>query len=148
MSVRFGIDGKLYYCIAGIGDTPEWVELSGVKNVTLNVQGKEVDVSTRANAGFTATDIALMDASIEFEMPLDHDDAGYQAMETAFFARSMVGMACMSGDITAAKSRGLWAECKITKFDREESLEDQMMIKLTAKPTYSANPPQWKVIAG
>ena len=69
-------------------------------------------------------------------------------METAFFARSLIGMAVMSGGVTTAKSRGLWADCKITKFDREESLESEMVIKATAKPTHSANPPQWKVISG
>jgi len=147
MSVRFGIDGKLYYSTAGIG-TPTWTELSGVKNVSLNVEGKEVDVTTRASGGFALADIALMDASIEFEMPLDPDDTGYQAVETAFFARSMIGMAVMSGGVAVAKSRGLWADCKITKFDREESLEDAMVVKVTAKPTHSANAPQWKVISG
>ena len=147
MSVRFGIDGKLYFCAAGIGGTPTWTELSGVKNVTLNVQGKEVDVTTRASGGFAAADIALMDASIEFEMPLDPADTGYQALETAFFGRALVGMAVMSGDIETAGSRGLWADCKILQFNREESLEDAMVVKVTAKPTHSANPPQWKVIA-
>jgi hypothetical protein len=148
MSVRFGIDGKLYYSTAGIGATPTWVELSGVKNVTLNVQGKEVDVTTRASGGFAAADISLMDAAVEFEMPLDPTDTGYIALETAFFARSLVGMAVMSGGVAAAGSRGLWADCKITQFNREESLEDAMIVKVTAKPTHSANPPQWKVVTG
>lgn len=147
MSVRFGIDGKLYFCAAGIGGTPTWTELSGVKNVTLNVQGKEVDVTTRASGGFALADIALMDASIEFEMPLDPADTGYQAVETAFFGRALVGMAVMSGGIITPGSRGLWADCKILQFNREESLEDAMVMKVTAKPTHSANVPQWKVIA-
>ena len=147
MGVKFGIDGKLYFATGGIGGTPAWSELSGVKNVTLNVQGKEVDVTTRANGGFAAADISLMDAAIEFEMPLDPTDTGYQALETAFFARSLLGMAVMSGGITVAGSRGLWADCKITQFNREESLEDAMVVKVTAKPTHSANAPQWKVVA-
>jgi predicted secreted protein len=148
MSVKFGIDGKLYYCVAGIGGTPTWTELSGVKNVTLNVQGKEVDVTTRASAGFALADIALMDASIEFDLPLDPADTGYQAVETAFFARSLVGLAVMSGGVTVAGSRGLWADCKITQFNREESLEDAMIVKVTAKPTHSANAPLWKIVSG
>ena len=101
-----------------------------------------------SRGGFALADIALRDASIEFEMPLDPDDTGYQAIETAFFARSVIGLAVMSGGVTTAKSRGLVADCKITKFDREESLEDAMQIKVTAKPTHSATPPQWKVVSG
>jgi hypothetical protein len=146
MSIKFGFDAKLYYCAAGIGGTPTWTELSGVKNVTLNLQGKEVDVTTRANGGFTATDIALMDASIEFELPMDPADAGYQASETAFFGRSLLGLAVMSGNVVTPGSRGLWADCKITQFNREESLEDAQVVKVTAKPTHSANAPLWKVV--
>jgi len=92
MSIKFGIDGKLYYCAAGIGGTPTWTELSGVKNVTLNVQGKEVDVTTRASAGFALADIALMDASIEFDLPLDPDDAGFTRQKAVGFTWSRGGV--------------------------------------------------------
>ena len=42
MSVKFGLDAKLYYCVAGIGGAPTWTELSNVKNVTLNLQTDEL----------------------------------------------------------------------------------------------------------
>jgi len=37
-----------------------------------------------------------------------------------------------------------WADCMITDFSRDEPLEDAISVKVTAKPTYSADPPIWK----
>jgi hypothetical protein len=146
MGIRFGIDGKSYFCPSGIGGTPSWSELSSVKNVTLNIDGKEVDVTTRASAPFAATDISLQEATIDLEVPFNETDPGYLALEAAFIARALIGMAVMSGPILTNGSRGLWADCKITKFDRDEPLEGQIMVKVTAKPTYSTNVPKWKIV--
>jgi hypothetical protein len=34
----------------------------------------------------------------------------------------------------------------ITNFSRDEPLEEAITVKVTAKPTYSTNAPQWKTI--
>jgi len=147
MSQKYGIEGKLFYCAAGIGGTPTWIEAAHLKNVSAAIDGKEVDLTTRANGGFEATGVALLSAAIEADMPHDPTDADYIALETAFFAKSTIGVAVMSGAIAAAGSRGLWADCLVTKFQREESADGAQEIKLTLKPTRSANPPSWHIIA-
>jgi hypothetical protein len=58
-----------------------------------------------------------------------------------------IGLAVMDGDITTAGSQGLWADCDILDFSREEPLDGAMIVKVTAKPTYTTNAPQWKTIA-
>jgi len=35
----------------------------------------------------------------------------------------------------------------VIDFSREEPLEEALSVKVTLKPTYSANPPEWKTIA-
>jgi hypothetical protein len=144
--VQMGFEAKLFYCGTGIGGTPTWTEAQGVKDCTLTVQGKEVDISTRRGNGFQATGVGLIDAGIEFDMPMNPSDPAFQAFETAFFSRNTIGLAAMSGPMTTINSRGLWADCVITKFDRDENLEGAQVVKVTAKPTDSANAPQWKVI--
>jgi len=74
MATRLGMDAKLY---RNTGDyaTPTWVEVSNVKDVTLNLEKGEADVTTRANAGWRATVGTLKDASIEFQMVWDTVDA-------------------------------------------------------------------------
>lgn len=145
-NIRLGLDAKLYFCVAGIGGTPTWTELSNVKNVTLNLTKGEADVTTRANNGWKATAATLKEGSIEFEMVWDTTDAGFTAIKDAYFNNSTIGMAAMDGAITTAGSQGLWADCMITDFTREEPLEEALSVKVTAKPTYSVNPPDWKTI--
>ncbi len=148
MSVKLGLDAKLYFCAAGIGGTPTWTELTNVKNVTLSLQKGEADVTTRANNGWKATAGTLKEGSIEFEMVWDTEDAGFTAIKDAYFNNTLIGLAVMDGGITTAGSQGLWADCSITDFSRDEPLEDAISVKVTAKPTYSANAPEWKTISG
>ncbi|MBI5725017.1 MAG: hypothetical protein HZA50_13735 [Planctomycetes bacterium] len=147
MSIKLGMEAKLYFCEAGIGGTPVWTELSNVKNVTLNLQTGEADVTTRANHGWKATAATLKEGSIEFEMIWDTEDEGFAAIKDAYFGNLIIGIAVMDGPIAQAGSQGLWADCMITNFSRDEALEEAISVKVTAKPTYSANAPQWKEIA-
>ena len=146
MSVKLGMDAKLYFCAAGIGGTPTWTLLGNVKNVTLNLQKGEADVTTRANAGWKATAGTLKEGSIEFEMVWDTSDAGFTAIQTAYFNNTLIGLAAMDGAIATNGSQGLWADCMITDFSRDEPLEEAITVKVTAKPTYSANAPIWKTV--
>lgn len=147
MSTKLGQEAKLYLCAAGIGDTPTWMELKQVKNVNLGLQKGEADVSTRANGGWKASKGALKEATIEFEMPWDTEADGFEELRASYLTGSAVGLAVMDGDITTAGSEGLWADCEVLDFSRDEPLEDAMSVKVTAKPTSSTNPPQWKTIA-
>jgi len=149
MSIKFGLDAKLYYCVAGIGGSPTWLELTNVKNVTLSLTKGEADVTTRANKGWRATAGTLKEGTIEFEMIWDTKDAGFTAIKNAYFDNSIIGLAAMDGPITGADSngsQGLWADCMVTDFSRDEPLEDALGVKVTAKPTYSTNPPIWKTV--
>jgi len=147
MSVKLGDEMKLYYCAAGIGGTPTWTELSRVKDVKLNTSKGEADVTTRASGGWKQVIGTLMDASIEFEMPWDTANEGLQAVKAAYFTSgALLGLAVMDGPVDEAGSEGLWADCAILKFERSEPLENASTVSVTAKPTYSENAPQWKVI--
>jgi hypothetical protein len=142
------MDAKLYFCVAGIGATPSWTLLDNVKNVTLNLTKGEADVTTRANGGWKATAGTLKEGTIEFEMVWNTSDAGFTAIQQAYFANTSIGIAAMDGPIATTGSQGLWADCMITDFSRDEPLEEAISVKVTAKPTYSANPPIWKTVSG
>jgi predicted secreted protein len=146
MSVKLGGEMKLYLCAAGIGGTPTWTELARVKDVKLNTSKGEADVTSRASGGWKQTIGTLLDASIEFEMPWDTEGEGLQAVKDAYFNGTLLGLAVMDGPIDEAGSEGLWADCSILKFERNEPLEQAAAVSVTAKPTYSANVPVWKVI--
>ena len=145
MGVKLGLDAKLYRN-TGTPGSPTWVEMTNVKDLTLNLEASEADVTTRGNAGWRATLAALKDASIEFEMVWDTEDAAFTAIKDAFFGSTSVEFAVMDGDITVTGSQGLQAVMSITNFSRSEPLEEAISVSVTAKPTYATAAPSWMTV--
>ena len=145
MSVRYGLDAKLYYDVAGVAHNT-WTEFDKAREVTLALEKGEIDVTTRANAGWEATAGKLKKASIEFQMPSDPADAGYLAFENCYHSGAVIGIACMDGSIIVAGNKGLKADMKVLKFERAEPLDGVQMISVTLKPTYSATAPSWYTV--
>ena len=63
---KLGMDAKLYRN-KGTYAVPDWEEITNVRDVTLNLEEGEADLTTRANAGWRATLGTLKDASVDFE---------------------------------------------------------------------------------
>ena len=146
MGVKLGLDAKLYRN-TGTPGAPTWIEMTNVKDLTLNLEASEADVTTRGNAGWRATLAALKDASIEFEMVWDTADAAFTAIKDAFFGGTEIEFAVMDGDITVTGSQGLQAVMSITNFSRSEPLEEAISVSVTAKPTYATVAPSWMTVA-
>lgn len=144
MTIKLGMEAKLYRN-TGTYASPTWVEMQNVKDLTLNLEASEADVTTRGNAGWRATIAALKDGSIEFEMVWDTEDTDFTALKNAFFDGTPIELAVMDGDMSAAGTQGLRAVCRILNFTRTESLEEALTVSVTAKPTYSTAPPSWLV---
>ncbi len=142
MTVKLGLEAKLYRNSASY-DTPGWSEMTNVKDVTLSLEAGEADVTTRGNGGWRATIAALKDGSIEFEMVWDTQDAGFTAVQSAFFGNTDVEFAVMDGSMEQTGSQGLRATMSITNFSRNEPLEEAITVSVTAKPTYALHPPEW-----
>ncbi len=143
---RLGMEGKLYYN-AGDYATPDWKELKNAKDVTLNLEKGEADVTTRGNAGWKATVGTLKEGSIEFEMVWDTEDAGFTALQNAWFGDTPVEMAVMDGPIAQTGSQGLRATMSVISFSRKEPLEEAMSVSVTIKPTYAEHAPEWMKVA-
>lgn len=142
MATRLGMDAKLYRN-SGSYASPTWEEVTNIKDVTLNLEKGEADVTTRANNGWRATVGTLKDASIEFQMVWDTLDAGFDAIRQAFFANTAIEFAVMDGAITDPDAEGLRATFDVFNFTRNEALEEAIMVDVTIKPTYAENAPEW-----
>ena len=145
MSIRLGMEAKLYRNTGTYG-APVWAEVGNVRDLTLNLEAGEADVTTRANDGWRATVATLKEGSIEFEMVWDTADAHFTAIQDAFFNNTSVEFAVMDGDITVAGTQGLRATMSITNFSRSEPLEEAVTASVSAKPTFAANAPEWMTI--
>jgi len=145
MGIRRGMDGKLYRN-TGTYALPSWEEIGNVKDLTLNLEQGEADVTVRANAGWRATIGTLKDGSIEFSMIWDTGDPGFAAIKDAWFNNTPIEMAVLDGPVDVPGSEGLRATFSVIKFGREENLEDAMMVPVSLKPSYAATPPEWMVV--
>jgi hypothetical protein len=146
MGLKYGIDGKLYFCSAGIGGTPVWTEIKNVQNLNTAASHSKHDVTTRGNGGFRAQAAILKEIGLEFDMIHDPADTGYTTLRDAFAAKSVIGIAVMNGDITVAGTEGIWFDAQVMKWERNEDYDKPMMMKVGLEPTYSANPPVLKTI--
>ena len=142
MGVKLGMDAKLYRNTGSYG-SPTWNEMPNCKDVTLNLEAGEADVTTRGNNGWRATVATLKDASIEFEMVWDSADLDFEAIRDAFLNKTAIELAVMDGDITVVGNQGLRASCMVTNFTRNEPLEEAISVSVTVKPTYATNAPSW-----
>ena len=64
-SYTLGLEAKLFFGAAGATAA---TEMKNVKDVTLNMETGEADVTTRAAEGWRLTAATLKEASVEFEM--------------------------------------------------------------------------------
>jgi len=158
MSTQLGMNGKMYYLASGTRDTwgtanadgiyvgsapASLTEMGNVRDVTLNLEEGEADVTTRANNGWRATEPTLKDGSIEFEMVYDPTDAGFSKILGAWLNRTVIPMAILDAAKDVAGTMGLWADFKVISFSKSEPLEEGQMVSVTVKPAYSTVAPEW-----
>ncbi len=127
-----GMNAKVYQGAAGV-DLASQNEITNVKDVTLNLEAGEADVTTRANGGWRGTAATLRDCTVEFEMLYEPGNTQYEAMKTAFLSSGTVALAALTGEKATSGSEGPRGDFSITNFSRSEPLEEGVMVSVTAK---------------
>ena len=141
MPHKLGMNCKFYYSDtlldggANTPDTVSWNEISNVRDLTLNLETGEADITTRASSGWRATAATLKDGSIEFEMLWDTGDSAFDAIRNAWSGGSEIALAAMDGDVATSGSEGLVGNFTVTNFSRSEPLEEGVTVSVTVKPS-------------
>ena len=135
MSIVLGLDAVLYRGTAGARAA---TVVTNVKDLTINLESGEADVTTRATEGWKASVATLKEGSLEFGMLYDTADADFQAFQTAYFSNTPLALFVSDGAGT-----GLDADFSITGFSITQNLEEAMTVSVKAKPTASTRAPQW-----
>ena len=139
----------LYYNAATYG-APTWTLIDNIKDVTLNLEGSEVDVSTRASGGWTENVQGLLTASVDFNLLWDRGgtDAAFIAIQSAFFNKTGIECLVLDGPVasTDGDSQGLRATMMVSTFTRNETLGEALTVDVSLKPVLNANAhPVWWV---
>lgn len=142
MGFKLGYQAKLYRN-TGTHGTPVWNEIVNVKDLTLNIEKDEADVTTRGNNGWKAMVATLKDASLDFDMVWDTGDEDFTALQESFFDDTTVEVLCLDGAYDTVGSQGLQATVMVKNFSRDEKLADALMAKVKIRPTYSSYAPEW-----
>ncbi len=99
--------------------------------------------TTRATKGWKASVATLKEASLEFGILYDTEDADFQAFSNAYFNNTPLALFVSDG-----AGNGLDADFSITGFSVEQPLEEALSVSVTAKPTASTRAPAWKTGSG
>ena len=127
-----GMNAKIFQGAAGAA-LSALAEMSNVKDVTLNLEAGEADVTTRANQGWRATAPTLRECTAEFEMQWKPGDSCFEAIKNAFLLAGAVRLAILTGPLDTADSEGPFGDFSITNFSRNEPLEESVSVSVTAK---------------
>ena len=145
MSFVLGFNAKLYRNTAwpGVYNPPVWDEVPNVRDLTLNGETAEADVTTRGAAGWRQRVATLKDGSITFQMVYDNTDLDYQAFRDAWLNGDTLDVWAASGANDQSSSEGLRSIVQVFNFSRSEELENALLVDVTLNPTFDANPPVW-----
>lgn len=151
MAFVLGMNAKLYRSADALtGTTPNipadatWIEMDNVRDLTLNLETGESDITTRGNNGWRATAATLKDGSIEFEMVWDSGDADFTAIKDAWSGSSEIAMMALDGGESTSGSQGLASNFTVTNFTRNEPLEEAITVSVTLKPSSQS---EWYTVA-
>jgi len=128
-----GMNAGLYQGAAGVTDPATMTEVDNVRDVTLNLEAGEADITTRGNSGWRATAPTLRECSVEFQMVWNPSDAVFTAIKNAFLGASTVALAILDQLRTVSGAQGPLGDFAITNFSRNEALEEAIVADVTAK---------------
>lgn len=146
MSLRFGIDCKLYVDDGDSYASPTWLELDNGRDVTLNLESTTADASCRRTF-WELVSTTMLSGSTDFQLLYVPGDAAFDLLLNAFLTRDLVNVAVMDGGILVPGSQGFHALMHVTKFSVSQPLKENSMVDVTVAPGYhDVQDPEWMTI--
>ena len=143
--IPLGYQAKAYINDAADSATPKWTEIDIIRNVTLNLEKGEADVTTRGANGWKEVLPTLKEATIESELVWDTDAELFQKLLKSFLEDTSLEFLFLDGPVETKGSQGLRAVCGVFKFSRDEQLDGALIASVSFKPTYGNVKPSWFV---
>lgn len=142
MGVKVAWKAKLYRNV-GTYAVPVLNEVPNVRDLTLDLDKDEDEVSRRGSGGWKEFVGTMKMASVEFGIVWDTADDDFLTWRGSYLDGTPVDCYVLDGDSAVAGAQGLRASFEVFKFPRSEELAKVLGASVSMKPTYAANPPQW-----
>ena len=128
-----GIDCKLYVN-TGTYASPTWVEVVDAKDVTMNDTRAEGDSSVRGYDMASVTP-GQRTVQITFDMRYDNDASAYEAIKTAYDARTVLGVLVSDGPRATVGVEGFRLDTYVTSMTKNEPMNDVKTVSIVLSGT-------------
>lgn len=129
-----GYDCVLYYN-NGTEESPAWLPINTVKDVTLNLERNEIDDTSREAEGWRSRKAGLAQWGADFDMIYKTSVVAWEKVRQSFFRNESVEILALDGDLDIDGSEGLRGVAFVTNFERNEPLEEAV----TSATTFVGN---------
>jgi len=146
MSAKIGLDCKLFQNTGSYG-APTWTEVDLVHDLNVTIEYTEGEATTRGNGGWAAFMACLKQATVEFDMPWDTEDARWDSLRDAAMKRTALEFFVADGPAATVGTQGIRASFQLFRFNRDEPIEGAAVAQVSMRPTYSANAPAFLEIS-
>ncbi len=143
--IPLGKDAKAYIN-KGTTESPTWIEVSIIKDATLEISKSDTDVTTRGAGGWKEVMATLKEASVDFGAVWDKEDECYTILLRSMLFDDVIEMLFLDGDKEVEGSQGLHAMMQVFSFKRDEKLTDALAMDVNVKPCYGAIKPKWVTV--
>lgn len=146
VQIKLGKNAKVYRN-TGTYDSPTWVEIDIVQDVTINLTYSEVVATYRGASDYEMTIPVKAMISVDVMILHQTQDSNYQALRAAAIAKSSMGFLITDTTRTTQYAEGPRLVACIFEFTRAEPIDGLETDKLTLKPTLTipAQAPSWYV---
>lgn len=129
---------RVYWAEGGIGGTPSWQRIIGVRRTDVPLSRRAVDVTTR-DSQYASTLPGVIDFRVELELVATLEQR--EALRAAHVAGAKCGWAIMLGDIGDPDTPGVQFEGYIVDLRYEGGTDDAQTLRLSiAVNAWSAEP--------
>ena len=136
---KIGFEAKIFYGAAGAKASTELKHIAD--SVSLNIEKGSAEVAVRSS-GWKKVLSGLKDASVEFTLAGDTSDAGFLAIQNAFFNDTAIALFIADAETGGV---GLDADFEVISFNRTEDLEEVINYAVSVKPSAnSEREPSWQ----
>lgn len=115
-------------------------EADNIKDLTLNLEKGEADISTRGDGGWTTRAATLKDGTIDFQMRWETSDPFFTAVKNSFLNDTEIAFFALDGAKDVAGSQGLGGNFQVFTFTRNENLTEALMVDVSLRPS---SEPDW-----
>jgi hypothetical protein len=143
---KVGIKGQTYLNV-GTHTNPSWKRAKILHDLTLSISTAEVQVKNKGSR-WTKYLSGLNDVPLDLEADWEPGDDVFDALQDAYWTQAPLELVILDGGIKKAGAQGLRGGFMVTKFERSEPVEDEMMANISLRLAANwEHEPDWVVAA-